>query len=109
MSLLNSTLKTVVVKLKDMSGNVSNQKLHNRIFDAYEAKSLVFENGRSFKRATICSSRGVRICPSDDPFRAMICIPRVEALKRSLRKSRYSMALHVPALVAPSQAIGATL
>lgn len=26
-----------------MSGNVTPQKLHNRVFDAYEAKSLVFE------------------------------------------------------------------
>lgn len=26
-----------------MSGNVTQQKLHNRVFDAYEAKSLVFE------------------------------------------------------------------
>lgn len=27
-----------------MSGNVTPQKLHNRVFDAYEAKSLVFES-----------------------------------------------------------------
>lgn len=43
MSLLNTTLQTVIVRLRDMSGNVTQQKLHNRIFDAYEAKSLVFE------------------------------------------------------------------
>lgn len=43
MSLLNTTLQTIVVKLRDMSGNVTLQKLHNRVFDAYEAKSLVFE------------------------------------------------------------------
>ena len=43
MSLLNSTLQTLVVRLRDMSGHITNQKLHNRIFDAYEAKSLVFE------------------------------------------------------------------
>lgn len=43
MSLLNTTLQTLVVRLRDMSGNVTPQKLHNRIFDAYEAKSLVFE------------------------------------------------------------------
>lgn len=44
MSLLNTTLQTIVVRLKDMSGNVTAQKLHNRVFDAYEAKSLVFES-----------------------------------------------------------------
>ncbi|CCW64415.1 unnamed protein product [Phytomonas sp. EM1] len=43
MSLLNTTLQTLVVRLRDMSGNVTEQKLHNRVFDAYEAKSLVFE------------------------------------------------------------------
>nr|CCC92921.1 conserved hypothetical protein [Trypanosoma congolense IL3000] len=43
MSLLNTTLQTLVVRLRDMSGNVTQQKLHNRVFDAYEAKSLVFE------------------------------------------------------------------
>jgi hypothetical protein len=43
MSLLNSTLQTLVVRLRDISGNVSQQKLHNRVFDAYEAKSLAFE------------------------------------------------------------------
>ncbi|KAG5492945.1 hypothetical protein JKF63_01525 [Porcisia hertigi] len=43
MSLLNTTLQTLVVRLRDMSGKVTQQKLHNRVFDAYEAKSLVFE------------------------------------------------------------------
>ncbi|CBZ31077.1 conserved hypothetical protein [Leishmania mexicana MHOM/GT/2001/U1103] len=43
MSLLNTTLQTLVVRLRDMSGNVTQQKLHNRVFDAYEAKSLVFQ------------------------------------------------------------------
>lgn len=43
MSLLNTTLQTLVVRLRDMSGNITHQKLHNRVFDAYEAKSLVFE------------------------------------------------------------------
>lgn len=43
MSLLNTTLQTIVVRLRDMSGNVTQQKLHNRVFDAYEAKALVFE------------------------------------------------------------------
>lgn len=43
MSLLNTTLQTIIVRLRDMSGNVTPQKLHNRVFDAYEAKSLVFE------------------------------------------------------------------
>lgn len=44
MSLLNSTLQTLVVRLRDLTGAVSVQKLHNRIFDAYEAKSLVLES-----------------------------------------------------------------
>ncbi|KPI87104.1 hypothetical protein ABL78_3816 [Leptomonas seymouri] len=43
MSLLNTTLQTLVVRLRDISGNVTQQKLHNRVFDAYEAKSLAFE------------------------------------------------------------------
>ncbi|KAG5467108.1 hypothetical protein LSCM1_01289 [Leishmania martiniquensis] len=43
MSLLNTTLQTLVVRLRDMSGKVTQQKLHNRVFDAYEAKSLVFQ------------------------------------------------------------------
>ena len=43
MSLLNSTLQTLVLRLRDLTGNVTTQKIHNRIFDAYEAKSLVFE------------------------------------------------------------------
>ncbi|CCW69003.1 unnamed protein product [Phytomonas sp. Hart1] len=43
MSLLNTTLQTLVVRLRDMNGNITEQKLHNRVFDAYEAKSLVFE------------------------------------------------------------------
>lgn len=43
MSMLNTTLQTLVVRLQDMNGHVAPQKLHNRIFDAYEAKSLVFE------------------------------------------------------------------
>ncbi|KAG5492412.1 hypothetical protein GH5_01332 [Leishmania sp. Ghana 2012 LV757] len=43
MPLLNTTLQTLVVRLRDMSGNVTHQKLHNRVFDAYEAKSLVFQ------------------------------------------------------------------
>jgi hypothetical protein len=43
MSLLNSTLQTAVLRLRDLTGNVTTQKIHNRIFDAYEAKSLVFE------------------------------------------------------------------
>lgn len=43
MSFLNTSLQTLVVRLSDMSGNVTRQKLHNRVFDAYEAKALVFE------------------------------------------------------------------
>ncbi|KPA86671.1 putative mitochondrial hypothetical protein [Leptomonas pyrrhocoris] len=43
MALLNTTLQTLVVRLRDISGNVTQQKLHNRVFDAYEAKSLAFE------------------------------------------------------------------
>lgn len=43
MSLLNTSLQTLVVRLRDMSGNISQSKLHNRVFDAYEAKALVFE------------------------------------------------------------------
>ena len=43
MSLLNTTLQTLVVRLRDVSGNVTQQKLHTRVFDAYEAKSLAFE------------------------------------------------------------------
>lgn len=43
MALLNTTLQTLVVKLRDASGNVAQQKLHNRVFDAYEAKALAFE------------------------------------------------------------------
>ncbi|KAK7198401.1 hypothetical protein NESM_000799800 [Novymonas esmeraldas] len=43
MSLLNTSLHTLVVRLQDFSGNVTQQKLHNRVFDAYEAKALVFE------------------------------------------------------------------
>lgn len=43
MSLLNSTLQTLIIRLRDISGNITHQKLHNRVFDAYEAKQLVFE------------------------------------------------------------------
>lgn len=43
MSLLHTNLQTLVVRLRDVTGKVSQQKLHNRVFDAYEAKSLVFE------------------------------------------------------------------
>ncbi|EPY29497.1 hypothetical protein STCU_04524 [Strigomonas culicis] len=43
MSLLNTSLQTIVVRLRDVTGKVTQQKLHNRVFDAYEAKSLVFE------------------------------------------------------------------
>lgn len=43
MSHLNTTLQTLVVQLRDISGTVTQQKLHNRVFDAYEAKSLAFE------------------------------------------------------------------
>jgi hypothetical protein len=59
MSLLNSTLQTVVVRLRDMSGNISQQKLHNRIFDAYEAKSLVFEAITPEQQAAMAQFRGV--------------------------------------------------
>lgn len=43
MSVLNTSLQTLVVRLRDMSGNIAQSKLHNRVFEAYEAKSLVFE------------------------------------------------------------------
>jgi hypothetical protein len=43
MSLINTTLQTLSLRLRDMTGTVSVQKLHSRIFDAYEAKSLVLE------------------------------------------------------------------
>lgn len=43
MSLINSTLQTTVLRLRDITGNVTVQKVHSRIFDAYEAKSLVLE------------------------------------------------------------------
>lgn len=43
MSLINSTLQTTVLRLRDLTGNITAQKIHNRIFDAYEAKSLVLE------------------------------------------------------------------
>jgi hypothetical protein len=59
MSLLNTTLQTVIVRLRDMSGNVTQQKLHNRIFDAYEAKSLVFEAISAEQQAVMAQYRGV--------------------------------------------------
>jgi hypothetical protein len=59
MSLLNSTLQTLVVRLRDMSGNVTQQKLHNRVFDAYEAKSLVFEAITPEQQAAMQQFRGV--------------------------------------------------
>lgn len=43
MSLLNTTLQTLIVRVRDMNGIITQQKLHTRIFDAYEAKALVFE------------------------------------------------------------------
>jgi hypothetical protein len=43
MSLINSTLPTTVLRFRDITGAVTNQKIHSRIFDAYEAKSLVLE------------------------------------------------------------------
>ena len=58
MSLLNTTLQTVVVRLRDMSGNVTQQKLHNRIFDAYEAKSLVFEAITTEQQAVMAQYKG---------------------------------------------------
>jgi hypothetical protein len=44
MSLINSTLPTAILRLRDITGNVTVQKVHSRIFDAYEAKSLVLES-----------------------------------------------------------------
>jgi hypothetical protein len=43
MSLINSTLQTATLRFRDITGNVTMQKVHSRIFDAYEAKSLVLE------------------------------------------------------------------
>ena len=43
MSVLNTSLQTMVVDFRDMSGTVGQTKLHSRVFDAYEAKHLVFE------------------------------------------------------------------
>ncbi|AIO02130.1 hypothetical protein LPMP_345110 [Leishmania panamensis] len=62
MSLLNTTLQTLVVRLRDMSGNVTQQKLHNRVFDAYEAKSLVFQAISPAQQAVMKQYRG-RIPP----------------------------------------------
>lgn len=59
MSLLNTTLQTIVVPLRDMSGNVTQQKLHNRIFDAYEAKSLVFESITAEQQAVMQQYKGL--------------------------------------------------
>jgi hypothetical protein len=43
MSLINSTLPTLNLRMRDLMGNVYTQRLHSRIFDAYEVKSLVLE------------------------------------------------------------------
>lgn len=59
MSLLNTTLQTIVLRLRDMSGNVTQQKLHNRIFDAYEAKSLVFEAISPEQQLVMAQFKGV--------------------------------------------------
>eukprot|EP00796_Vickermania_ingenoplastis_P005474 gene5474-3948_t len=62
MSLLNTTLQTIIIRLRDMSGNVIPQKLHNRVFDAYEAKSLVFE-AISAEQQAVMKQHGGRIPP----------------------------------------------
>jgi len=59
MSLLNTTLQTLVVRLRDLGGNVTQQKVHNRIFEAYEAKSLVFEAITAEQQAVMAQFKGV--------------------------------------------------
>lgn len=44
MSLINTTLQTLNLRMRDMMGNVYQQKLHSRIFDAYDVKNLVLES-----------------------------------------------------------------
>lgn len=44
MSLVNTTLQTLNLRMRDMMGNIYHQKLHSRIFDAYDVKNLVLES-----------------------------------------------------------------
>lgn len=67
MSLVNSTLPMLNLRMLDMVGHVSYQRLHARIFDAYDVKSLVLEMYTpqqqralvQLKRAAAASSGGV--------------------------------------------------
>lgn len=43
MSLINSTLPTLNLRMRDMMGNIYHSRLHSRIFDAYDVKNLVLE------------------------------------------------------------------
>jgi hypothetical protein len=59
MSLINSTLQSTVVRLRDITGNVTVQKIHSRIFDAYEAKSLVLEALNPEQQQVLAAFNGI--------------------------------------------------
>ena len=58
MSLINTTLQTLNLRMRDMIGYVSMQRLHSRIFDAYEVKSLVLESMSEDQQRVLVANGG---------------------------------------------------
>jgi len=63
MSLINTTLGTLNLRMRDMMGQVYYSKLHARIFDAYDVKNLVLECLSENQQKVLIAHGGTTIPP----------------------------------------------